>query len=137
MTMKHLMLLLGMLLSLTAAPSLYAADEEAPKKPIYYAMEPPFVVNVEEGPRTHFIQVTVQLMTRDEAVIKAVEENQPPLRDALIMLLAHQTGQTMRSVEGREQVRKQALTELRRVLKEVAGIKKGLEAVYFTDFVIQ
>lgn len=136
---KRLFVLLGLLLSFLTAPSLHAEEKEgeAPKKAIYYALEPAFVVNLQEGRRTHFMQVKVQLMTREENVVQAVEENQPPMRDAMIMLLAHQTGETMRSVQGREQVRQQALAELRRVLAEVAGIKDGIEAVYFTDFVIQ
>lgn len=113
-----------------------AADKEVGKA-IYYAMEPPFVVNLNEGPRMHFMQITVQFMTRDSEVISAIEDNLPPLRDALIMLLSHQTGETMRAVQGREEVRKQALTDARKVLAEVAGVKKGLDAVYFTDFVIQ
>lgn len=113
-----------------------AADKEVGKA-IYYAMEPPFVVNLNEGPRMHFMQITVQFMTRDSEVISAIEDNLPPLRDALIMLLSHQTGETMRAVQGREEVRKQALTYARKVLAEVAGVKKGLDAVYFTDFVIQ
>ncbi len=131
-SLKPLLALLMLGLSWQAG----AADEGA-KKAIYFAMDPPFVVNLNEGPRMHFMQITVQLMSHDPAVIAAVEANQPPLRDALIMLLSHQTGDTMRGVQGREEVRKQALGDVRKVLTEVAGVKKGLEAVYFTDFVIQ
>lgn len=114
-----------------------AAEKEGAKKAIYYPMDPAFVVNLSEGPRMHFMQITVQLMTRDPAVITAIEENLPPLRDALIMLLSHQSGETMRSVQGREEVRKQALSDTQKVLAEVAGVKKGLDGLYFTDFVIQ
>jgi flagellar protein FliL len=114
-----------------------AAEKEELAKAIYYPMDPPFVVNLNEGSRMHFMQITVQLMSRDPEVIAAVEANQPPLRDALIMLLSHQTGETMRGVMGREEVRKQALIDVQKVLAKVAGVKKGLEAVYFTDFVIQ
>jgi flagellar protein FliL len=114
-----------------------AAEKKGAKKAIYYPMEPAFVVNLNEGPRMHFMQITVQLMSRDEAVIAAIEANQPPLRDAIIMLLSQQSGETMRSVQGREEVRKQALSDTRKALAEVAGVKKGLEALYFTDFVIQ
>ena len=134
---KRAVILLGLLLALLSAPILHAEEGEAPKKPIYYALEPAFVVNLKEGGRARFMQITVQLMTRDEKVIQAVEHHQPPIRDAMIMLLTHQDSETMRSVPGREQVRQQALTEVRDVVAEVAGIKQGIEAVYFTDFVIQ
>lgn len=133
---KRFYSLLSILL-LALSWQVHAAEKEGVAKAIYYAMDPPFVVNLNEGPRMHFMQITVQLMSRDPAVIAAVEANQPPIRDALIMLLSHQTGETMRGVVGREEVRKQALLDVQKVLAEVAGVKKGLEAVYFTDFVIQ
>lgn len=133
---RTLTLMLSLLL--LAAPLHAEEGEEVPKKAIYYPMAPAFVVNVEDGPRTHFMQITVQLMTRDPEVIDKVEVNQPPLRHAMIMLLGHQSAETMRSVQGREQVRQEALAEVRRVMKEVAGVKASkIEAVYFTDFVIQ
>jgi len=140
MKMKRpLALLLSFAILAFSMQPLHAEEEEgAPKKPIYYAMEPAFVVNINEGGRrTHFMQITVQLMSRSQEVIDKVEANQPPLRDAMIMLLAHQTGETMRSVQGREKVRQEALEDVRKVMEKVAGVKKGIEAVYFTDFVIQ
>lgn len=133
---KRLITLLAILLLGLAGPAT-AAEKEGAHKAIYYAMDPPFVVNLNEGPRMHFMQITVQLMSRDPAIIAAIEANLPPLRDALIMLLSHQSGETMRSVQGREEVRKQALSDVQKVMAEVAGVKKGLDAVYFTDFVIQ
>lgn len=141
MTMKRILtLLISFMLLAFSMQSLHAeeGEEGTPKKPIYFAMEPPFVVNVnDDGRRTHFMQITVQLMSYQPEVIAKAEENQPPLRDAMIMLLAHQSGETMRSVQGREKVRQEALEDARKVMQKVAGVKKGIEAVYFTDFVIQ
>jgi flagellar protein FliL len=137
MTLQKRLYSLFAILLLALSWQVNAADKEGAAKAIYYAMDPPFVVNLNEGARMHFMQITVQLMSRDPAVIAAIEANQPPLRDALIMLLSHQTGETMRGVMGREEVRKQALIDVQKVLAEVAGVKKGLDAVYFTDFVIQ
>jgi flagellar FliL protein len=131
---------LCLLLSALFLSPLHAEESEegeAPKQALYYAFEPAFVVNVQGGRRMSFMQVKVQLMSREPAVIGAVEENLPPLRDALIMLLSHQDGETLRNVQGREQIRQQALIELQRVLEEITGIKEGVEAVYFTELVIQ
>lgn len=127
-----------LLLSLQVQMLHAEGEEDAPKKALYFALEPSFVVNVNgDGRRTHFMQIKVQVMSRDPGVIAKIEANQPPLRDAMIMLLAHQTGETMRSVQGREEVRQQALKDVQKVMARVAGVKKGIEAVYFTDFVIQ
>lgn len=114
----------------------------------YMALEPPFVVNLQGEGRARYMQVKVQVMSHNPAVMAAIQEHMPPIRHAMIMLLAHQDAKTMYDVQGREQVRQEALATLRRVLKEQAGIDEnttdeegnplpGLEAVYFTDFVIQ
>jgi flagellar FliL protein len=130
-------------LCLLALPlsALHAADKEgekeAPKKALYLAIADKFVVNVQDGAKMRFMQVKVQVMTREEKVSAAIEGNLPAFSHAMIMLLSNQNADTMRSPQGREQVRMQALGELQQVLSEVAGISAGLEAVYFTDFVIQ
>lgn len=114
-----------------------AAQQEGPKKALYLPIAEKFVINVQDGQRMRFMQVKVQAMTRDERVAAAIEANMPALSHAMIMLLSSQDAATMRNTQGREQVRMQALSELQQVLGEVAGISEGLEAVYFTDFVIQ
>lgn len=107
------------------------------RPPIYHAIEPAFVVNIQDGPRPRFMQVKLQLMTRDPKLIAQVENNLPPIRHAMILLLSSQSGETMRNTVAREQVRLQALEVLRESLAEVAGVQDGLEALYFTDLVIQ
>ncbi|MGM0593613.1 MAG: flagellar basal body-associated FliL family protein [Pseudomonadota bacterium] len=134
MTPMRILLLLLPLLLFTLP---LHAEEEKREKAIYHPLEPAFVVNVEEGQRKRFMQIKVQLMTRDKSLIDKIDAHLPPLRHAMIMLLAHQSTETMRSTQGREEVRQQALLEVQRVMREVAGVKKGIEGLYFTDFVIQ
>lgn len=123
------------------APQAWAADDEGgegdkPAKPIYHPLEPPFVTNLMDEGRMRFMQVKVQLMTRDAGAVEKIEHHRPALRDALLMLLAHQDIDLMRTTQGREAVRQQALEKVRTVLEELTG-KPLVEAVYFTDFVIQ
>ena len=140
MMSKSLPPILALLLLLAFAP-LHAADEgekpEGQKKTYYVPIADKFVVNVQDGAKMRFMQVKVQAMTRDEKVSAAIEANLPALSHAMIMLLSGQDAATMRNTDGREQVRTQALSGLQQVLAEVAGINEGLEAVYFTDLVIQ
>ncbi len=140
---KRLFLFLSLIMLALPFSPLHAQDEaegekaEGPKKAVYHSIAEKFVVNVPDGKRMRFMQVKVQAMTRDEKVSAAIEANMPALSHAMIMLLSHQEVSTMRSIPGREGVRAQALIELQKVLAEVAGLEEGLEAVYFTDFVIQ
>lgn len=136
-------LLLAALLLGGLPPSFAASgggeSEHVAGQPTYLPLEPAFVVNVQDASRRRprFMQVTVQVMTREPKVSAAIEENMPPIRDAMIMLLAHQDGGAMATVEGREKVRLEAQSAIQHVLAEIAGLQTGVEAVYFTDFVIQ
>ena len=138
--LHRLFLIVTLLLSLAPGSPLYAEEPEGeagPKKALYLALADKFVVNVQDGKRSRFMQVKVKVMTHDEKVSAAIEGNLPAFSHAMIMLLAHQDADTMRNVEGREGVRLQALADLQQVLNDVAALDSGLEAVYFTDFVIQ
>ncbi len=117
----------------------------------YYPLEPALVVNLHDGKRMRFMQVKVQVMTRDTDVITALQENNPAIRHELLMLLSHQSIAAMRDVQTREKVRQQALQQLGTVLKTLTGLSaektvedpegnkhpSGIQALYFTDFVIQ
>ncbi|MCW8919643.1 MAG: flagellar basal body-associated FliL family protein [Gammaproteobacteria bacterium] len=134
---RYLFLPLALILLATSPSLLLAEEKEAPKKALYLPLADKFVVNVQDGKRMRFMQVKVQVMTREERVFDAIGEHLPALNHAVIMLLSHQDADTMRSAQGREQVRIEAQREMQQVLAEVAGLGEGLEAVYFTDFVIQ
>lgn len=124
--------------ALAAAPVSAATEEEGAKAQAIYLPLDSFVVNLRDtGRRVRFMQVSVQVMTHEPEVIEAIKGNMPPVRDAMIMLLAHQTTETMGHVEGRERIRQEAQTAIQQVLADVAGLQKGVEAVYFTDFVVQ
>ncbi len=105
--------------------------------PVYLALDPPFVVNFESDQQVRFLQVTVQLMSRDPHTIELLKGNDPVVRDQLLMLFANQKYAVLSTREGKEGLRKEALESLRRVLGDAGGHPEKLEAVYFTSFVMQ
>lgn len=107
--------------------------------PGYLALEP-FVVNLKEGSRVRFMQIKMQILVPHAKVQEAITSHMPAFRDRLIMLFAHQDADVLRTPEGREALRVEALAVLRDVVAEVVTFGAevpGVEAVYFTDFVIQ
>lgn len=137
MLMKRLLPAL-LLCSALAAPSAFAAGGGGAPAGPYLALEPAIVVNLQSAGRVRFMQVKVQAMSRDPKVLAALKEHTGPVRHTLITLLSAQSVDGMHDVQVREQVRQQALEDLRTVLETHAGLKRDtLEAVYFTDFVIQ
>ncbi len=138
--MKRLALLFALLA--LQLPLLAHAAESAGSGGPYLAIEPAIVVNLQGPGRPHFMQVRIQAMSDNPKVLDALKTHSAPVRDALIMLLSAQTVEGMYDVQNREKVRQEALDKLRQVLADDAGIpanskEGGLEALYFTDFVIQ
>jgi len=115
-----------------------AKHEEATKgPPLYVALDPPFVVNFEAEQLVRFLQVTVQVMSRDPATIEIIKANDPVVRNDLLLLLGNQRYETISSREGKEKLRLQALDTVRKVVKSSSGNPDRVEAVYFTSFVMQ
>jgi flagellar protein FliL len=111
------------------------AEEKLP--PRYVALDPPFVVNFEAESAVRFLQVTVGIMTRDPAVETMVKENDPRVRNDLLLILGGQTYASVSTTEGKEALRTRCLESVRTIVKEMGGDAAKIEALYFTSFVMQ
>jgi flagellar FliL protein len=115
-----------------------AKPAEHPKGPaIYVALDPPFVVNFEAEQLVRFLQVTVQVMSRDPITVDLIKTNDPVVRNDLLLLLGNQSYATISSREGKEKLRQLALESVRKVVAGAGGKPEHVEAVYFTSFVMQ
>jgi flagellar protein FliL len=122
-----------------SAPKKGAAETKAAVQlpPIYIALDPPFVVNFEAEQLVRFLQVTVQVMTRDPETAEVMKANDPVVRNDLLLLLGNQHYETISTREGKEKLRVQALAAVRKVVASAGGKADKVEAVYFTSFVMQ
>jgi flagellar protein FliL len=115
-----------------------AKKEEVVKlPPRYINLDPPFVVNFEAEAMVRFLQVTVGAMTRDLEIEKIIKDNDPRVRNDLLLILSNQTYASVSSVEGKEALRKRCLDAIRAVVKDTGGDPNKVEALYFTSFVMQ
>lgn len=117
-----------------------AEESEEPSKPkeaLYFEMTPPYLVNYQWNGRAHYLQVSIALMTREEDVLDLVREHTPLIRNNLMLLLAAQDFEGLRSVEGKESVRQLIFDEIQKILKEQQEDTAGIEQVYYTNFVMQ
>ena len=105
--------------------------------PQYIALDPPFVVNFESDQQVRFLQVTVQVMTRDPATAELMKANDPVVRNDLLLLYGGQKYTVISTREGKESLRQQTLTAVRKVIVGAGGKPEKVEAVYFTSFVMQ
>jgi flagellar FliL protein len=114
-----------------------AKAKEPSAPPLYVALDPPFVVNFEGEQLVRFLQVTVQLMTRDPATVELLKANDPVVRNDLLLLFANQKYDVVAARAGKEKLRTDALAAVRHVVQTAGGKPENVEQVYFTSFVMQ
>jgi flagellar basal body-associated protein FliL len=108
--------------------------EEGPKS-LYYAIDPPLVVNFEDGSVVRFLQITMEVMAHDQKAIDSVQKNMPLIRNNLLLLMSNRDYRSMMSREGKDKLRQEALAEIRAVQKKQGG--DDVDDVLFTSFVVQ
>jgi flagellar FliL protein len=116
----------------------HAKETVEPKGPaIYVKLDPPLVVNFEAQGVMRFLQVTIEVMTRDQAVANVVKLNDPMIRNDLLLLFGNQQVEAINSREGKEKLRAEALQTVARIVSAEGGEGKKVEQLYFTSFVMQ
>jgi flagellar FliL protein len=118
-----------------------AAAGDRPAAPhsaaLYYKYDPAFVVNFGGEGSARYLQVMVEAMTRDAAMLELLKNNEPAVRNDLVLLFSSQDNATLLSADGKEKLRAAALEAVRKVIGAEGGDGKLIESVYFTSFVIQ
>jgi flagellar FliL protein len=117
-----------------AAPSGHG-EEGGGKGSLFYPIDPPLVVNFEDGSVVRFLQISMEVMTHDQKAIDSVQKNVPLIRNNLLLLMSNRDYQSMMSREGKEKLRQEALTEVRGVQKKQGGA--DIDDLLFTSFVVQ
>ena len=115
-----------------------AAEPKGP--PLYLPMDPPLVASIEDKGSIRFLQVTVELMSRDEHVVANLKNHMPVIRNNLLMLFGGQVVPALTNREDKEKLRQQALVEVQKIMAANPGEEEHpgtVEDLYFTSFVVQ
>lgn len=119
------------------AASAKVAAPPPPPPLIYLALDPPFIANFEEGQAARFLQVDVRVSSRVPETIDLIRNNEPLLRNDLLMLYGAQDAAALGSREGKDRLRAESLATVRRIVKSLGGKPESVEAVLFASFVMQ
>jgi flagellar FliL protein len=107
------------------------------KAPLNYVpLDPPFVVNFTADTDIRFLQITVEVGTREAEAVERIKEHRPAIRNSLVMLFSSQDPHSLNTRDGKEQLRAQTLSEIQSVMKQETG-DVIVESVFFTSFVMQ
>ena len=104
---------------------------------IYQGIHPPLLINfIDERSKGRFLQISLELLTREQSVVEAIKAHTPVIRNNLILLYGDIQYADVSTREGKAKMLDMALEEINSVLEEQTG-KQGVEAVYFTNLVVQ
>jgi flagellar FliL protein len=118
-----------------AASGGHEGEAGGAKTSLYYAIDPPLVVNFEDGSVVRFLQITMEVMAHDQKAIDSVQKNIPLIRNNLLLLMSNRNYQALMSREGKDKLREEALAEIRAVQKKQGG--EDVDDLLFTSFVVQ
>jgi flagellar FliL protein len=120
------------------------AKEAAPKEvktqelpAIFIPLDPPFVVNFQSEQIVRFLQIAVQLMTRDPATAELLKTHDPVIKNDLLLLFGGQKYEELSTRAGKEKLQADALAAVRAIVTKAGGKAASVEALYFTSFVMQ
>lgn len=104
-------------------------------KASYYPLTDTFTSNLRDS--DGFMQAGIGVSTYyDERVLDAMKRNEMPVRSAILMTLANQDALAISTPEGKKQLQKELKDAINQVLVSREGFG-GVDAVYFTSFIIQ
>jgi flagellar protein FliL len=123
-------------LSIPASAEEEQKNEASPQL-AYFTLEPDLTTNFfTKGKDLGYIQVRIDIMVASPADLPIVEKHQPLIRDAVVELLGKQTEDTIKSLAGREDLRKTLVKSLNDVLLAETG-RSIIADLLFTKYMYQ
>lgn len=111
------------------APKTAAAPAAGPG--VIYDLDP-FIVNLADAPESRYLKITIKLeLDRPDAGAELAARG-PHVRDAVLILLTSKDAASLRSPQGKFQLREEITQRVNSLLP-----KGGIRSAYFTEFVVQ
>ena len=112
------------------------AKPAASQPELFLPLDPSFVVNFRDDDAMRYLQIGVTLQAHDQAALDTVKSVDPVVRNALVMLFSRQTYAILSDPAGKQKLQADALDAVRKIVAARTG-KPGIDALYFTSFVMQ
>jgi len=103
---------------------------------LYYTLVPAMVGNYGSGERLKYYKADVALRISSKEVEDRVKHHEPLIRHQLVMLFSEQTDETLGGPEAKEQLRQEALRQVREVLEQEEGAPL-IDDLLFNNLIIQ
>ncbi|MDD2761585.1 MAG: flagellar basal body-associated FliL family protein, partial [Methylomonas sp.] len=112
-------------------------DQKVEVEPdVYYEISSPLMVNFPPGSSARIIKVAVTVLVQGEASFEILKKHEPMIRNNLLMIISSIGADSMKTLEGKQELQAKMLAEVGKVMEKMAG-KNTVKDVYFTEFVMQ
>lgn len=103
----------------------------------YFGLEPDIVTNyLSNAASLGYVRVTMELMLEDVSYLEVIEHHAPLLRATAIEIIGRQSEERVKSLTGREDIRRSCLDAMRELLKKETGAPV-IKDVIFTKYLYQ
>ena len=119
--MKALVIATTLLMTLLAGNAC-ANEAPPPAEYAYYGFEPEIVTNyISNRKKLGFVRVSVELMVKSPDDLLIMEHHDPLLRSAIVEILGNQQEEQIKSMTGREDIRRECYDTVNQLLKQETG----------------
>jgi len=125
------------LISFLFVGTIFAADEDADaeeKEISYVELKPSIISNLTGGPE--YIRADIQLMTEYASALEDIKLHMPAIRHSVLMLIAGEDGNKLKSREGKEGLRADSLAAVQKTLTELTG-KPLVKDLFFSAYYVK
>lgn len=133
--MKNNFWILASLMALLSYHSVVNAQEVVRKKYAYFSLEPEIVTNYlgSSARKLGFVRVSIELMLEDTELLEAAEHHSPLIRAATIEVFGSQPEEKVKSLTGREDIRRTCLEKIKELMIRETG-SAMVKDVIFTKY---
>ncbi|WP_423213383.1 flagellar basal body-associated protein FliL [Shewanella maritima] len=121
-----------MVLSLLLSVKVAVAEDE--QEYAYYGFEPDIVTNyISNRKKLGFVKISVELMVSNPNDLVDLEHHDPLLRSAIVEILGNQAEDKVKSLAGREEIRRECFETVNRLIEQETG-KATVVNLLFTKY---
>ncbi|MFT4807591.1 MAG: flagellar FliL protein [Paraglaciecola sp.] len=134
MMKKTLWLLASLLITLNYHSVVFGQDGTQ-KNFAYFSLEPKITTNFlsSSARKLGFVRVSIELMLEDVDYLEAADHHSPLMRAAIIEIFGSQSAEKVKSLTGREVIRRQCLDKLQELILRETGTEM-IRDVIFTEY---
>ncbi len=116
----------------------FSQAAKAENKLAYFGLEPDIVTNYVsvDDSRLGYVRVTVELMIEDYEYLSTTEHHAPLLRATIIEIFGKQSESQVKSLVGREDIRRAILQRLKLIMRQETG-NEIIKNVIFTKYLYE